>query len=346
MPRARSEIPWLAERQGTYYAFWYNGEKQRTERASLHTKDAREAQHRFAAFLIQGASIYDERQSEGHNLTVAEALDAYYKEHVAQKCANVRRQELAIRHLKAFFGAASVASIDIPATRRYAAHRQKCHNRMKGPDATGISDATIRRELNVLKAAAEHCRKWKRLDANEMPIVEMPTLEAKEASWLTKEELARVFDTATGPVRDFAMIAYYTGSRRRAIEAMRKSQIDLTTGTMNLQPPGAKVTKKRRPIVPIFDEIKDVVVRLIESSKTEFLFGKPSDMYCRFRAACQLAGLPHKSHPHILRHSRATHLLQDGKDIYAVAKLLGDTVATVERVYGHQSPNYLANKLQ
>ena len=210
----------------------------------------------------------------------------------------------------------------------------------------GINDATIRRELNVLKAAAEHCRKWKRLSANDMPEIELPTLEPKEATWLTKDELARVFETAQGRARDFALVTYYTGSRRHAIEALRKCQINLEAGTINLHPPGAKVTKKRRPIVPIFDEIRGVVARLMETSETEFLFGHVSDMYRPFREACEAAGLPHKCHPHILRHSRATHLLQDGKDIYAVAKLLGDTVGTVERVYGHQSPYYLADKLQ
>jgi integrase len=43
--------------------------------------------------------------------------------------------------------------------------------------------------------------------------------------------------------------------------------------------------------------------------------------------------------------SRATHLLQAGASIYDVAKLLGDTTATVERVYGHHSCESLGKNL-
>jgi integrase len=41
------------------------------------------------------------------------------------------------------------------------------------------------------------------------------------------------------------------------------------------------------------------------------------------------------AHPHRLRHSYATHLLEDGVPIHHVAELLGDTVATVEGTYSH-----------
>ncbi len=45
--------------------------------------------------------------------------------------------------------------------------------------------------------------------------------------------------------------------------------------------------------------------------------------------------------PHVLRHTRATHLLQDRKSPWAVANLLGDTVKTVLDVYGHHCPDFL-----
>ena len=50
--------------------------------------------------------------------------------------------------------------------------------------------------------------------------------------------------------------------------------------------------------------------------------------------------------PHVLRHTRATHLLQKGVDPYAVAALLGDNLSTVLRVYGHHCPGYLEEAIR
>ena len=74
----------------------------------------------------------------------------------------------------------------------------------------------------------------------------------------------------------------------------------------------------------------------------KYLFGIPTDMYRPFRKHMESIGLAHKRNPHILRHTRASHLLQEGVSLFNVAKLLGDTVATVERVYGHFCPDYMA----
>jgi integrase len=64
-----------------------------------------------------------------------------------------------------------------------------------------------------------------------------------------------------------------------------------------------------------------------------------SSVYRAFQRACTRAKIEGVT-PHTLRHSRATHLLQAGVPTWDVAGLLGDTVATVERVYGHHSPDY------
>jgi len=46
--------------------------------------------------------------------------------------------------------------------------------------------------------------------------------------------------------------------------------------------------------------------------------------------------------PHTLRHTAATWLMQGGADIWQASRLLGMTVETLERVYGHHHPGHLA----
>ncbi len=159
--------------------------------------------------------------------------------------------------------------------------------------------------------------------------------------WLTKAQLRSVVDAAEEPVKSFILIAYYTAARRASIEDLTLDQIDLRMGRISLQQKGARVTKKRRPVVPLYAEIRPVVERLMlqaEMTGGSKLF-RCSELYRPFVKACAAVGIV--AHPHMLRHSRATHMLMDGEDPYKVAKLLGDTLATVERVYGHVSIDYL-----
>jgi integrase len=180
----------------------------------------------------------------------------------------------------------------------------------------------------------------------DLPAVELPMLAKTEAPWLRVEELASILiDTPEGRLRDFITLAYYTAGRRGSIERLRKPQVNLKLGRIDLQPVDATVlqqnSKKRRPVVPIFDEIRPTVERLM-AEPGEWLLGSPTPMYKAFRKHLTDLGFADRANPHILRHSRATHLLLRGVDIYKVAKLLGDTVGTVERVYGHVCPDALS----
>jgi len=173
-----------------------------------------------------------------------------------------------------------------------------------------------------------------------------PEARGKEI-WLTQAEIQQVLTTATGRLKDFLMLLYFTGARRPSIERLTRLQVDLKGDRINLTSPKETVLQrksvKRRPIIPIFDEIRPTVERLMKKhADSEYLFGDPNDMYRPFVNHLTASGLAEKAFPHVMRHSRATHLLQAGVDIYTVARLLGDSVATVERVYGHHSTDYMA----
>ncbi len=348
MSRTARAVPWLDLRGDVYYAFWYDPESRETKRCSLRTHDAGEARDRFAAFLTEG-TFAKPRGSPG--LTVARALDDYYEEHVRPHVADKVRQRNAILHLKAFFRDTNIVDVDIPRSRRYADMRR--NGLIEYPEKIGgrhgdgkADDSTIRRELGVLVAAANHAKRWKRLLAGidvEKPYA--PLLgQDDEAPHYSREEIGQLIGQSCGELRWFIELAYYTGARRASIERLERSQVRLEQKRIHLQKPGKRTTKKRQPIVPIFAEMEPAVRALLEHGGATRLF-TTNDFYGRFNTLCKSLGMPDRAHPHLLRHSRATHLLQAGKPLYAVAGLLGDTVATVARVYGHNSVDHIHRDL-
>ena len=128
------------------------------------------------------------------------------------------------------------------------------------------------------------------------------------------------------------------------------AQIDLDANRIDLLPPDAsaaqRASKKRRPIVPIVPELRPRLERLVAGRDADDRILPARSYYNQFKNHLIRCRLPTKRYPHILRHTRATHLLQDGVAIYDVAKLLGDTITTVEKTYGHHSSDYLANSLR
>lgn len=361
MPRERKSIPWLKVRDGTYYVYWYDGEAGRTKRVSLATQESVEAQSRYAAFLAGGSEIFGPRQNAGR-LTVTAALDQYLHEHVAEKVVDRVRAEGIIELLKSWFKDTPFEEVDIPACRAYAKARgdgtlvsPKRHDGA-GKGGGPVSESTARRELGILNAAANHAEAWKRMGSKAKPPTPMPSVELPPGGpprdvFLTKPQLALAIDSANGRLRDFISVLYFTAARRRSVERLVCAQVNLQAGTINLTSPSEsaieRASKKRRPTVPIHAKIRPIIERLMiasEKAGTPWLWGDDKDMYTEFNEHMVALGLP--GHPHVMRHTRATHLLQDGVSMHNVAALLGDTVATVDRVYRHVAQDALAAALQ
>ena len=278
-------------------------------------------------------------------LAVDEAMDAYYKEHVAVKVIDRMRIEYAMMPLREFFGDTPLRHVDIPMCREYRDFRED------------IKPSTVRKELSVVSAAAQHALKWRKIGVDEMPTIEMPALDAPRRVWLLKEELATLLETASTLDRRvfrFVQLAYHTASRKRAIEALTWPQVDLDSKRIDLQG-SAPATYKRKPIVPISETMAQELATMRSKSTTDYVLAHDGDIRSAFDAVCTAAGLsllPQQGlrqtgrlTPHVLRHSRATHLLQAGKEPWLVANLLGDNLQTVLKTYGHSCSNYLQGVL-
>lgn len=364
MGRKRREIPWLDRRSnGVWYVHWYDDKSRQTRRQSLDTCDDQAARSAFADFLRDGPKSAKHVGNAG--ITVSQVLDWYdtgvpglYPGHVAEKVVDKDRQRYAIAALKAHFKHQPVQEIGLPECEVYTQKRRagevgeiKDTGRWSGIEGRKGADSTIRRELSVLGAAARWCAKRRLLPVAQLPQIELPAAPEIKAPWLTKDSIRTIFAAADGQLRAFCRLTYYWGARRQSVETLWVSQVDLKHSRVDLHKPGSPRTKKRRPIVPIYPEIRRDIETLLLDTDNEYLFGAPRSFYKAFVDLCRAqhvqvvdAAEGETPWPHLLRHSRATHMLMDGEDPYKVAKLLGDTLATVERVYGHHTPEYLQTK--
>ena len=346
MPRPVREIPWLEQRNGVYNVHWYEPPteeqkrrnpraKGQTKRLGLRTRDPGEAQARFAAFLATG---YHKQTADGQ-LTVVAGLDLYDR-HVEENVVDKKRARVVIRHLAEFFGDMPFSEVGIAECESYT------EARLKGEiNGSAVGRTTAHRELVVLRAAAHYARKRKLISLDKMPTFEFPAkYEARKVSWFTKDELAELLRRAEGKLRDLVVLTYAWGARRASVERLETCQVHLDTALVRLQKVGQKVTN--RPEVPIYPEIRETLERLVrEAEDGRWLFGPRYDCHFSFSKLCRDCGFEkHRQHPHMLRHSRATHMLMDGESIYDVAALLGDSPLTIQKVYGHHSVAVLASK--
>lgn len=339
MARPKKEVPWLDRRDnGVYYAYWPRPDSPKPGCVSLRTKDAGEAQDRFSAFLIERSRFVGE-SAPSNSLTAELALLDYRREHVEESVVDTDRIDYCIQNLIPHFGPMVIRDISIPDSRAYWKRREG------GEIGNKSGPGTIRRELGVLVAAFNHAVKWKRLDKNDVPFIEKPPRPPAKDKVLTRDEVARWIDAAEGRTKLFIQLAYYTASRKSAIFQLSWFQVDMDHLTIQLNASGRKQTKKVRPTVPIVAPLIEPLRAAHAAKTTEWVLGYPGDVKRSLETACRKAGIGHVS-PHVLRHSRAVHLAQDGVDLYAIAGLLGDSLETVARNYLHHCPDHLRSALE
>ncbi len=334
MPRRNLGYRLEKQKTGIWWLVWY--EKQR-----LHSVSTRQTDQIEAVKFMHGYLTEDVRVPQNF-LTVKHALDDYEAEHVERKVVAKERFKFARMSLKPLEHH-TIQDLTDSHLNYWRARRH-------------VGDGTIRRELGVLKAAIRHEVKRKRLSESQVPWIEMPERPPSKDRVLSREEISLLMQESryTGiqgsdgkftleipkklsRMRRFMMLAYWTGARRASLEQLRWSQVDLVTKKINLNAPGRRQTAKRRPVVPIFDELLPTLVRAKVEATTPFVLDHQGSCYKSFVRLCGLENVT----PHTIRHSWATHRAQDGIDLYAIAGVLGDDVRTVTENYLHHCPEHL-----
>jgi len=139
---------------------------------------------------------------------------------------------------------------------------------------------------------------------------------------------------------------YFTGVRRIELISLKSSNVNLDSSTLKIM---GKRNKER--IIPILPKLKKTIINYI-NSKSKNLINSELNLFFLSKNGKQLSekfvyrtvneyfkivSPKIKKAPHVLRHSFATHLINEGADINSVKELLGHTSLSATQVYSHTS---------
>jgi integrase/recombinase XerD len=217
--------------------------------------------------------------------------------------------------------------------------------------AAGLSPATIARRAASLRSLYRHLVLIGAASENPAADLDLPRRIRRLPRTLSPGEAERLIEAAAGTapraLRDRALVELLYGAGLRVTEAVSldKAGVDLDARLVRTIGKGGK-----ERIVPVGREAVDALRRYVargrphlDRSHRRELFlnahGGPltrAGAFLILRRLAEKAGMePGRVHPHLLRHSFATHLLEGGADLRSVQEMLGHADLSTTELYTH-----------
>lgn len=243
----------------------------------------------------------------------------------------------------------SLEQIDRKVLRHFLAHLVENH----------IQKRTIVRRLSSLRTFFKFCVRQKLLENNPAEDIESPKLDKRIPLSLSYDQLQRLFDqpdtnTYLG-FRDRCIMElfYSSGLRVSELVALNRSDFDPKSLLVRLKGKG-----KKERVIPITKNAADWISSYLEhperdknieghlaqaDDKAIFLNRNGTRLTTRsvdrkFDKYLMASGLAGKVTPHTIRHTIATHWLENGMDLKTIQLLLGHSSLATTTVYTHVSP--------
>ncbi len=226
------------------------------------------------------------------------------------------------------------------------------------------SKATIARKLATLRSFYKFLVKRGRIEANPVISIRTPKQEKKLPHFLEYEEVKRLLETPPLDnwlgARDRAILEtlYSTGIRVSELVALNMDDIDFLGEVVHVRGKG-----KKERITPIGTSALQVIQHYMEfrsrrsqsnpNFDSKVLFVNKHGRRLSTRSVrrkmdkyLKMAGLDPSISPHTLRHSFATHMLNNGADLRSVQELLGHQSLSTTQIYTHVTTKKLKETYQ
>jgi integrase len=270
------------------------------------------------------------KRHTGAASTVGGIVEAYIDAREAAGIASTSRQRDAWKAMKHFWAKVDPAKIDDEMAQEYVRRRNR-------------GQSTTRYELSMLSVALRWAAKSEIID--KAITVWRPEAPERAERHLTVEQFAKWFPEVKAPhARLYVEIALATMARPSAILELTWPQVDWEHGTLNLNPPGRRQTKKRRPIVALDEETLKLLKQAQEGAQSDYIIERGGKKVANIKKAFQAASKRSGIHvtPYTLRHTGAVWAVERGTPMAELAQFMGhDDDATTQKHYARFTPTYL-----
>ncbi|MGI6377736.1 tyrosine recombinase [bacterium] len=255
-------------------------------------------------------------------------------------------------HLKLYLEYLAKHSIDVT-----EASPVDLRNWFKEEKLQGKSEATLASYLTAIRSFYRFLNKDGYAKADPTLLIETIKLPKRIPDFLSLEEVNRLIavipsDSLVG-LRDRALFEfiYTTGARISEALNLKFNQLNLSDATVIIQGKGSKQRLAFLGDVALnylYEYLRDSRSKLLKEQFSNYVFvGERSEKLSRSHALTKLkkyakmAGINKNISPHTLRHSFATHLLENDADLMLVKTLLGHASVTTTQIYTHISKKRL-----
>jgi len=225
-----------------------------------------------------------------------------------------------------------------------------------GRHRQGISSKSLQRELSAIRSFYNYLLKNHLADFNPAQHIKAPKQARKLPKTLDVDQVNGLLEAGADSIleiRDLAMfeLFYSSGLRLSELSALNLADLDLPDYSLRVHsgkggksrqlPIGSKAVKAIQNWLPYRSSIVTADESALFISSRGTRLGQRS-IELRLEQWCKKKGIVEHIHPHMLRHSFASHLLESSQDLRAVQELLGHSNIGTTQIYTHLDFQHLA----
>ncbi len=221
-----------------------------------------------------------------------------------------------------------------------------------------FSKKSVARKISSLRSFYKFLQREAIVEHNPFRYVSMPKLEKRLPDFFYEEEMEKLFQSVDTKThlgkrnRALLELMYATGIRVSECSGIKLEDLDMVTNVVLIRGKG-----KKERYVPFGSIAKKAIRTYVDEARTVLMEKTPPHPYLFvnhrgtpltprgiryiFEQIIERAGVLHHIHPHMLRHTFATHMLNKGADLRSVQELLGHSQLSTTQIYTHVTKEYL-----